>query len=1043
MKLMNIKNSTSQSKEQEGHLNYFKTYHRYRIPMTISASSVRAVPLNFYSTLLRPLCLGCSAEDNQSNIRTSQLTSVRMRCRARSEQTAPLSVVDDAHGDGEGRLCGVLMCIDGKVANAERRGGVAVSDVASRNRHVFKVGVAAAWRLPHHAHHFSCINFYLTRLQRRFSKIVKLENLGKSYEKRAIKLVKISTCFEQPKPVILIDAGIHAREWIAPAMALYIIHQLVENPDNTRLIQSVEWHIVPVLNPDGYEYSHTHERFWRKTRSRIHGVDGNRNYDFQWGKVTKCRNPRSCNYIGTRPFSELETSALRDHVLKHKKVIKLYLSFHNRASGGSDDWMKSVGGIALCYTIELPGGGQKGFDLPAAEILPTVSQFFPCMRVFEGHIRAYLLQLATNYPTLVTVENIGFTYEGRPIVIAKISSGGQGSRPVIAIEAGIHAREWIAPATAVYIINQLVENSENSDLISNVDWHIVPVTNPDGYEFSHTTTRLWRKTRSRPSSSTCIGTDPNRNFGHHWMLTGASSNPCSETYGGTHAFSESETVAYHNYILGNKDRIKLYLATHSYGNVNAAAGGSDDWVKAVGGVDYAYTLELPGGGNSGFDLPASQIARTVSTFFPAIRIRAYLLQLATNYPTLVTVENIGFTYEGRPIVIAKISSGGQGSRPVIAIEAGIHAREWIAPATAVYIINQLVENSENSDLISNVDWHIVPVTNPDGYEFSHTTTYGGTHAFSEPETVAYHNYILGNKDRIKLYLATHSYGNIREYLLQLATNYPTLVTVENIGFTYEGRPIVIAKISSGGQGSRPVIAIEAGIHAREWIAPATAVYIINQLVENSENSDLISSVDWHIVPVTNPDGYEFSHTTTRLWRKTRSRMSSSICIGTDPNRNFDFYWMEGGASSNPCSDTYAGSHGFSEPETSAYHNYILENKDRIKLYLATHSYGNYFLYPWGYTEELPEDWRDLDNLARSANAAQIAAGAPNYTIDIAAGGSDDWVRGVGGVKYSYTVELPGGGIWGFDLPASRILSTVTSYFPAIRVFGNYIKDNYA
>ncbi|CAG2065330.1 unnamed protein product, partial [Timema podura] len=44
------------------------------------------------------------------------------------------------------------------------------------------------------------------------------------------------------------------------------------------------------------------------------------------------------------------------------------------------------------------------------------------------------------------------------------------------------------------------------------------------------------------------------------------SNPCDETYGGTHAFSESETTAYHNYILGNKDRIKLYIATHSYGN---------------------------------------------------------------------------------------------------------------------------------------------------------------------------------------------------------------------------------------------------------------------------------------------------------------------------------------------------------------------------------------------------------------------------------------------------------------------------------------------
>nr|CAD7408040.1 unnamed protein product [Timema cristinae] len=54
---------------------------------------VRAVLLKFNSSLLCPLCPRCSARVNQSNIRTNHLTSVRMRCRARSEQTAPLSVV--------------------------------------------------------------------------------------------------------------------------------------------------------------------------------------------------------------------------------------------------------------------------------------------------------------------------------------------------------------------------------------------------------------------------------------------------------------------------------------------------------------------------------------------------------------------------------------------------------------------------------------------------------------------------------------------------------------------------------------------------------------------------------------------------------------------------------------------------------------------------------------------------------------------------------------------------------------------------------------
>nr|CAD7417757.1 unnamed protein product [Timema poppensis] len=52
----------------------------------------RAVLLRFISYLLRPLCLRCSAQENQSNLRTNHLTSVRMRCRGRTEQTASLDL---------------------------------------------------------------------------------------------------------------------------------------------------------------------------------------------------------------------------------------------------------------------------------------------------------------------------------------------------------------------------------------------------------------------------------------------------------------------------------------------------------------------------------------------------------------------------------------------------------------------------------------------------------------------------------------------------------------------------------------------------------------------------------------------------------------------------------------------------------------------------------------------------------------------------------------------------------------------------------------
>lgn len=61
------------------------------------------------------------------------------------------------------------------------------------------------------------------------------------------------------------------------------------------------------------------------------------------------------------------------------------------------------------------------------------------------------------------------------------------------------------------------------------------------------------------------------------------------------------------------------------------------------------------------------------------------------------------------------------------------------------------------------------------------------------------------------------------------------------------------------------------MHAREWIGTAVATYILNQLTEkNNTYSKLLEASDWMILPVVNPDGYEFSHIGDRLWRKTRS-----------------------------------------------------------------------------------------------------------------------------------------------------------------------------
>lgn len=66
------------------------------------------------------------------------------------------------------------------------------------------------------------------------------------------------------------------------------------------------------------------------------------------------------------------------------------------------------------------------------------------------------------------------------------------------------------------------------------------------------------------------------------------------------------------------------------------------------------------------------------------------------------------------------------------------------------------------------------------------------------------------------------------------------------------------------------------MHGREWITSAVVMYIMRQLVENYEkHRSVVDKADWYLMPVVNPDGYEYSHSTDRLWRKTRSNYELS------------------------------------------------------------------------------------------------------------------------------------------------------------------------
>lgn len=279
----------------------------------------------------------------------------------------------------------------------------------------------------------------------------------------------------------------------------------------------------------------------------------------------------------------------------------------------------------------------------------------------------------------------------------------------------------------------------------------------------------------------------------------------------------------------------------------------------------------------------------------------------------------------------------------------------------------------------------------------------------------------------------HELDDTYNWMYSLEAKYPGVVTVFKAGVTYEKRDILGIKISYG-PGKKGIF-LEGGMHAREWIGPATATYIANELLTstNQELRMIAKSFDWYIVPHANPDGYAYTHSTNRLWRKTRTPYGED-CFGADPNRNWGFHWNEVGASDNPCSDTYAGPYAFSEIETKSFSEFIASlGKGNIFLYVSFHSYSQLLLFPYGHTSELPPNYSDLKRVFDAAIDAVSQRYGTKYTggniydaIYPAAGASVDWAYGEQDVKYAFCYELRPSNLnfWtGFKLPADQIIPT--------------------
>ncbi|MBX3377803.1 MAG: hypothetical protein KF678_12465 [Phycisphaeraceae bacterium] len=273
-----------------------------------------------------------------------------------------------------------------------------------------------------------------------------------------------------------------------------------------------------------------------------------------------------------------------------------------------------------------------------------------------------------------------------------------------------------------------------------------------------------------------------------------------------------------------------------------------------------------------------------------------------------------------------------------------------------------------------------------------------------------------------------------------ATNYPNLATLSNIGTSIQGRQIKMLRITGpGSTETRPAFIVQANQHAREWVTPHAAMYMVDRFCEtygtDPRITNVVNNIDFHFIVTVNPDGYAYSNPSNPSWRKNRRANSNnpatgcSTTFGVDLNRNWGYQWgYDNTGSSGTCSsETYRGVAAWSEPELAGVKSLVdsLAAQGRLKVHWDIHANGQSILSPWGFrTTPAPPDLPLMNTLGQMIQTGMASVRGTNYPygqgsviLYLNNGNTRDYTYGVHGAM-AWTIELGGSS---FQPAVSQIL----------------------
>jgi hypothetical protein len=280
----------------------------------------------------------------------------------------------------------------------------------------------------------------------------------------------------------------------------------------------------------------------------------------------------------------------------------------------------------------------------------------------------------------------------------------------------------------------------------------------------------------------------------------------------------------------------------------------------------------------------------------------------------------------------------------------------------------------------------------------------------------------------------HTFDGLVSDLEIYTTVFSNIAHMDTVGYTFEGRPLLVVKISDNvtiDEPDEPELFFMGTHHAREWPSLEITFFIIDSLLTSygfdDHITDLVNSREIWVMPCVNPDGYVYCHDQGHDWRKNRRYFPQFVSYGVDLNRNYNGAcdgsvmgaWgttTTYGTSHWPWDGAYCGPFPFSEAELKAVRNLYLTHD--FVFSVSYHTYWEAVIWPWGYSDSLAVPTDDLlgdvgaemaSRITRqSGGGTYLGAQSPaiGYTTT---GDTDDWAYGYyhyvrGSNCLPYTVE---------------------------------------